>query len=69
MSRIERDSLGEMQVPEEALWGAQTQRAVRHSHQRSALFSLLPGCTGCHQAIAAETNVQLGLLDAEIAKE
>ena len=30
MPRIEKDSLGEMQVPEEALWGAQTQRAVEN---------------------------------------
>lgn len=28
--RIERDSMGEMEVPDEALWGAQTQRAVRN---------------------------------------
>ena len=26
--RIERDSLGELAVPADALWGAQTQRAV-----------------------------------------
>ncbi|HXJ67420.1 MAG TPA: aspartate ammonia-lyase, partial [Verrucomicrobiae bacterium] len=28
--RIEKDSLGEMQVPAEALWGPQTQRAVEN---------------------------------------
>ena len=28
--RIERDSLGEMQVPKDAYWGAQTQRAVEN---------------------------------------
>ncbi|MFB6267171.1 MAG: lyase family protein, partial [Halodesulfurarchaeum sp.] len=28
--RIERDSLGEMQVPADAYWGAQTQRAVEN---------------------------------------
>ena len=28
--RIEKDSLGEMQVPEDALYGAQTQRAVEN---------------------------------------
>ena len=28
--RIEKDSLGEMQVPEGALYGAQTQRAVEN---------------------------------------
>ncbi len=27
-SRVERDSLGEVEVPAEALWGAQTQRAI-----------------------------------------
>jgi fumarate hydratase class II len=26
--RIEHDSMGELQVPADALWGAQTQRAV-----------------------------------------
>ena len=29
-SRIERDSMGELQVPAEALYGAQTQRAVNN---------------------------------------
>ncbi|MBV9497097.1 MAG: aspartate ammonia-lyase [Acidobacteria bacterium] len=28
--RVERDTLGEVQVPDEALWGAQTQRAVEN---------------------------------------
>ncbi len=28
--RIERDSMGELEVPEDALWGAQTQRAVNN---------------------------------------
>ena len=28
--RTERDSLGEMQVPADAYWGAQTQRAVEN---------------------------------------
>ena len=26
--RVERDSMGELRVPDQALWGAQTQRAV-----------------------------------------
>ena len=36
-TRIERDSMGPLQVPAEALYGAQTQRAVDNfpiSHQR-----------------------------------
>jgi len=28
--RLERDSMGELQVPADALWGAQTQRAVNN---------------------------------------
>ena len=28
--RTEHDSMGELQVPAEALWGAQTQRAVEN---------------------------------------
>ena len=28
--RIEHDSMGELQVPADALWGAQTQRAVEN---------------------------------------
>ena len=28
--RIERDSMGELKVPADALWGAQTQRAVQN---------------------------------------
>ena len=28
--RIEKDSLGEVKVPKDALWGAQTQRAVNN---------------------------------------
>jgi len=28
MSRIETDSLGEVQVPDDAYWGAQTQRSL-----------------------------------------
>ena len=29
-TRTERDTMGELQVPAEALWGAQTQRAVNN---------------------------------------
>jgi fumarate hydratase class II len=28
--RVEVDSMGEMQIPDDALWGAQTQRAVEN---------------------------------------
>lgn len=32
MYRIERDSMGEIKVPEVALWGAQTQRSLENFH-------------------------------------
>ena len=28
--RVERDSMGEVRVPRQALWGAQTQRAIQN---------------------------------------
>lgn len=32
MDRIEKDSLGEIAVPQDALWGAQTQRSIENFH-------------------------------------
>ncbi len=62
--RIERDSMGELQVPEHALWGAQTQRAVENfpvSHQRmpAAFIRAL----GLIKSACAQANQELGLLD------
>ncbi len=67
-TRIERDSMGAMEVPADALYGASTQRAVlnfpisgqplpRRFLQALALVKLA----------AAETNGGLGLLDADVA--
>ena len=63
-TRIERDSMGELAVPAEALWGAQTQRAVVNfpisgwRMPRGFLRAL-----GLVKAAAAEANAGLGLLD------
>ncbi|HWP62011.1 MAG TPA: lyase family protein, partial [Candidatus Binatia bacterium] len=67
-TRIERDSMGEMEVPADALWGASTQRAVLNfpiSGQRmpARIVHLL----GRIKEAAAETNGELGLLDPEVA--
>jgi aspartate ammonia-lyase len=64
--RTEIDSLGPVQVPDEALWGAQTQRAVenftisglRQSGDYIAASALV-------KQAAAEVNMSLGQLDAE----
>ncbi len=66
--RIEHDSMGELRVPAEALWGAQTQRAVQNfpisglRMPRDFIRAL-----GLIKAAAAETNAGLGHLPPEIA--
>jgi fumarate hydratase class II len=63
--RIERDSMGELKVPEEALWGAQTQRAVDNfpvSHK--SMPAEFIRALGLIKAACAEANEGLGLLDS-----
>src|SRR5690348_10331701 len=61
--RIEHDSMGELQVPADALWGAQTQRAVENfpvsgrPMPRDFIRAL-----GLVKAAAAEVNAGFGLL-------
>ncbi|MGA7307185.1 MAG: class II fumarate hydratase [Rhodothermales bacterium] len=67
--RIEKDSLGEVSVPDEALYGAQTQRAVDNfpistlRFQRRFIEAL-----GTIKLCAARANVKLGLLDADLGE-
>ena len=67
--RTERDSMGELKVPAEALWGAQTQRAIENfpisgvSMPREFIAALAP----VKQA-AARANRGLKLLDAPLAQ-
>jgi len=64
-TRIERDSLGELQVPVGALYGVQTQRAVQNfpisglRPWRAFIWSM-----AAIKRAAAEVNCELGLLDA-----
>jgi fumarate hydratase class II len=67
--RIERDSMGEMRVPAEALYAAQTQRAVENfpiSGQRFPRVFLR--ALGLVKAAAAGVNLELGLLDERRAR-
>src|ERR1700749_1018050 len=67
--RIERDTMGEVRVPADALWRAQTQRAVENfpisgrglepAHIR-ALAQI--------KGVAAQVNAALGVLDEDLAK-
>ncbi len=67
--RIERDSLGEVRVPQDALWGAQTQRAVDNfpisglHPWRAFIWSM-----ALIKRAAADVNGELGLLDPAMAQ-
>ncbi len=67
--RTEKDSLGEVKVPADALYGAQTQRAVENFPVSGVRFPrVFIRSLGLIKAIAAEVNAGLGLLDARIAQ-
>ncbi len=67
-TRIERDSMGEMNVPVEAYYGASTQRAALNFPISDLRFprSFIRALGQIKQA-AAQTNEELGLLDPQIA--
>jgi fumarate hydratase, class II len=67
--RIERDTMGEVRVPAQALWRAQTQRAVENfpvsgtGLERSHIAALAQ-----IKAAAAHVNARLGVIPAEVAE-
>jgi fumarate hydratase, class II len=68
-TRVERDSMGEMVVPARALYGASTQRAVLNfpiSGQRFPRRFIR--ALALIKLAAAETNGELGLLEADVAR-
>jgi len=67
-TRVERDSMGEMEVPADALYGASTQRAVINFPISGQRFPrrFIRAQALIKQA-AAEVNAELGLLDADRA--
>ncbi|MFU8820399.1 MAG: class II fumarate hydratase [Gammaproteobacteria bacterium] len=66
--RIEKDSMGELRVPADALWGAQTQRAVENfpisGRPMPAEFI---SAVGLVKWAAASANQDLGLLESVVA--
>jgi fumarate hydratase class II len=68
--RIERDTMGEVQVPADALWGAQTQRAVEN-FPISGRGLELPQVYALARikAAAARVNAELGVLEPGLAEE
>jgi fumarate hydratase class II len=67
--RVEHDTMGEVLVPDEARWGAQTQRAVENfpisgepiDHRLIAALAAIKG-------VSATVNARLGVIDKEMAK-
>src|SRR5829696_5417597 len=67
--RIEKDSMGEMRVPADALYGAQTQRAVENFPISAIRFPrVFLRALGLVKAAAARVNQELGLLDERRAR-
>ncbi len=67
--RTEADSLGEMQVPADAYWGAQTQRAVENFPISGETFARrFIRALGIVKKAAALANEELDLLDPETAE-
>ncbi|MDA8291672.1 MAG: class II fumarate hydratase [Actinomycetota bacterium] len=66
--RVEHDSMGDVLVPRDALWGAQTQRAVENFpiSGRSVEGSLV-GALALIKAEAARVNAELGVVDPAVA--
>ena len=71
--RIEKDTMGEVKVPNDALWGAQTQRALENFKISGIKFAFPFGrsfieALGIIKHAAASSNQKLKLLDARKAK-
>ncbi len=64
--RIEKDSLGEVQVPADKLWGAQTQRSIQNFSIGTELMPReMIGAYAILKKAAARANHAIGWLDAE----
>ncbi|MBS9767042.1 MAG: aspartate ammonia-lyase [Flavobacteriaceae bacterium] len=69
--RIESDLIGEIQVPKEAYYGVQTQRAIENFYITGTTMSGYPEFIKAFANVklaAAKTNHDLGLLDEKIYK-
>ena len=66
--RVERDSMGEIAVPAEHYWGAQTQRSLEHFAIGDDLLPIeIARALGLVKKVAARVNASLSLLPADKA--
>ena len=67
-TRVERDSMGPLEVPVDALWGAQTQRAIQNFPASGLRMPrAFVRALGLIKYAAAGANLELGDLPAEVA--
>jgi fumarate hydratase class II len=67
-TRIESDSMGEVDVPADRYWGAQTQRSLHHFDIGNETMPLpLIRAFGILKGASAMVNHDLGKLDTELA--
>ncbi len=65
--RIEKDSMGEVKVPKDCYWGAQTQRAIENFRISGITFpEEFIKILALIKLTAAQTNMELGLLDRKL---
>lgn len=65
--RIEHDSMGEVSIPRDALWGAQTQRAVENFPISGVRFDPhFIRALGHVKKACAQANLELGLLETRM---
>ncbi|UAJ65407.1 class II fumarate hydratase [Candidatus Schneideria nysicola] len=68
-TRLEKDTLGVINIPNDRLWGAQTQRALKHfqiSNEEIMPLEIIKALAQIKR-VAAQVNKKLGLLSSECA--
>jgi fumarate hydratase class II len=68
-TRLESDSMGEIAVPADRYWGAQTQRSLQNFRIGGERMPVpLVRALGLVKQAAAETNMKLGVLDSKLGE-
>jgi len=67
-TRLEKDSLGQVSVPSEHYWGAQTQRSLRLFPFGQAMPLAIVHALALLKAACAEANGAMGVLDPSLAQ-
>ena len=67
MARLESDSMGAIEVPDQHYWGAQTQRSIHYFRFGQAMPLELVHAFGALKAACAEVNMAKGRLAPELA--